>query len=150
MGALYNTVSSATNTTSTTTPMWTATTGGTKRMGLVGLTIGTDIAPADQASDFVLRRTSARGTSSGTFTPIQLDLADGAALFTFDISWSVAPTITAASDQQPIPVNQRALAILNFGGRGILVPITAGAGLALMAVATTAAAAYRFGTTWEE
>lgn len=151
MGARYGSNFSATNTASSTVPMSVITTGGTKRVRVYGLIVGCEAAPANQASQFSFRRTSARGTSSATVTPNPLDPADGAFLGTFDTGWSGNPTITANSDLEQLSMNQQATAQIMLGpGYEMVIPLTSGAGIALMSVATTAAASYQFSQLFEE
>jgi hypothetical protein len=151
MGAKYGANFSATSTASSTVPMSVITSGGTKRIRVYGLIVGCVAAPANQANQFSHRRTSARGTSSATVTPNPLDGADGAFLGTFDTGWSVNPTITANSDLEQLSLNQQATAQMMLGpGYEMIIPFTSGAGLALVAVATTAAASCQFAQLFEE
>jgi hypothetical protein len=124
--------------------MWAATVGANaKRFKLYQLLLGSAVAPASQASEFAVRRISARGTQNASFTPNPLDPADGAAQFTFDTGWAVNPTVTASSDMLNPSMNQQATFQWQVPqGYELIVPGTAGAGLALMSQSTTAAVAY--------
>jgi hypothetical protein len=151
MGALYNVSSNATNTASTTVPMYNMTTGGTKRFRVYHLMVGSDAVPANQAGKFQFARSSARGTSSTSITPNPMDPADGAFLGTYDTAWSGNPTITSASQLGNIAENQQATIQWMVDPKmGIVVPLTSGAGLALMAATTTSAANFPFSTYFEE
>jgi hypothetical protein len=140
-----------TNTASTTVPMWNLAGGTVSRLMLYDLISGSDATPADNYAEFAVRRTSAAGTTTATFTPTLLDSANGAAAGVFATTWSVNPTVTAASDLLNIPHNQRATFrwVANPGGE-LIVPVTAGAGLALMSVATNLAATYGWTAHWTE
>lgn len=151
MGDLYHVSSNATNTASTTVPMFALTTGATKRVKVYHLFIGCDAAPANQASKLQFSRSSAAGTPSTSITPNPLDPAAGASLATFATAWSGNPTIMSASQLGNFPLNQQATIQWMVDPKmGITIPVTSGAGLALMSVTTTAAANYVFGTYFEE
>jgi hypothetical protein len=152
MGARYAAFNLNTNTGSTTVPMWCLTGGTTKRVRLHHIIIGSAIAPANQAGNFALRRTSARGTATASFTPTILDLADPAAQATYDLTWSANPTITASSDLLNFAINQQATFqwMVDPDRGGIVIPGTAAAGLAMMSVSTTAAGVHVFNTFFQE
>lgn len=147
----YAAVNNKTNTASSTVPMWCLTGATTRRLKVFEMMFSSDAAPADQASKFALLRTSARGTQSTTITPNPLDPADPAAVATFDTAWSGNPTITASSELLQMATNQRATMrwLANVGSE-LVVPATAGAGLACMSVVTTGAANHVFSTLWQE
>lgn len=152
MGAKFTVSYTATSTASTTVPMGVLTGGTLKRLRLYGIIIGSVAAPANQANQFSVRRTSARGTSSQTVTPNPLDPADPACQALFDTGWSVNPTITASSDLAPnVSLNQQSTFSAQLGATyEMVIPAVSGAGAALMAVATTAAVACQFWTAFEE
>ncbi len=151
MGAKYLSKNSNTNTASTTVPMFCLTGGVNKRLRLYHLIAGCPIAPANQASSFEVQRTSARGTTSASFTPNPLDPADPACSATHDLTWAANPTITANSCMLPFPFNQQAtFQWMVDPSNGIIVPATAGAGLAGVCVSTTSAVQYNFGIYFEE
>jgi hypothetical protein len=143
MSAKYSAFATATNTASATVAMWCLTGGTAGRLSLYHLILGSAATPGNQAGLFALRRTSARGTQSTSFTPKPLDPADVACNATFDLTWSADPTVTASSDLLEIPVNQQAtFQWMVDPSYGIKVPATSGAGLAMMSVSTTSAAAH--------
>lgn len=151
MGAKYTGFVSATNTASTTVPMWVLTGGTSKRVRLYHTIVGSVATPANQAAHFAVRRTSAAGTSNASFTATKTDPADGASIAVFDTGWAVAPTITASSDLLVLPMNQQAtVQWMVDPANGLVIPATSGAGLAQMSVATTSAAAFLHNAFWEE
>lgn len=151
MGAKYAAFVSATNTASTTVPMWCLTGGTSKRVHLYHTIIGSVATPANQAAHFAVRRTSAAGTSNAAFVATKLDPADGASIAVFDTGWAVNPTITASSDLLPIVMNQQAtVQWMVDPANGLVIPATSGAGLAQMSVATTSAAAFVHSVFFEE
>src|SRR4051812_34991998 len=94
----YSTTASATNTTSTTVPMYTIVGAATTRLRIYDHLVQSLSTPADNYAEFCFRRVSARGTSSTSWTPTALDPADPASLAVSDLTWSGNPTITASSD----------------------------------------------------
>src|SRR5688572_9208681 len=151
MGAKYHATCTATNTASSTVPMWCLTGGATKRVRLYHMIIGSPATPANQAADFGVRRTSAAGTTSSAFVATKLDPADPVAIAVFDITWSANPTITASSDLCNIAMNQQATAQWMVDpSNGLVIPATAAAGLAMMSIATTSAASFRHSVFFEE
>jgi hypothetical protein len=149
--AAYAGFSNKTNTVSSTVPMFNLVGATTRRLRAYDFIVGCDAAPADQASKFVFRRTSAAGTSSSTVTPTKLDPADGASIALYDTAWSGNPTITASSDLLQVPVNQRAtFRWVAAPGSELVVPATAGAGLALISDVATSAANNAFTLIWAE
>lgn len=147
----YNGYSNATNTASTTVPMFTITGATTFRLRLYDFISGSDASPADNAAKFSFRRISSNGTTLATVTPNALDPADPASLAVYTTAWSVNPTITASSDLLQIPHNQRATVRWVAAPDGeLVVPATSGAGLALMAVVTSSAVNYAWTSHWME
>jgi hypothetical protein len=147
----YSGYVSATNTASATVPMLNLTGGTTTRLRIGDIIIGSNATPADNYAQFALRRTSAAGTTSATFTPTALDPADPAAAAVFATAWSVNPTITASSDLLEVSMNQRAtFRWVAAPDSEIIVPATAGAGVALMSVATSGNASYTHTVLWQE
>lgn len=147
----YAGYSNATNTASTTVPMFTITGAATFRARIYDFISGSDAAPADNAGKFSFRRISSNGTTSTTVTPNALDPGDPASLAVYTTAWSVNPTITANSDLLQIAHNQRGTFrwVASPGGE-LVIPATSGAGLALMAVVTTSAVNYAWTTHWAE
>ncbi len=151
MGAKYYATCLATNTGSTTVPMWALTGGTAKRVRFYHTIIGSAIAPANQAGDFAVRRTTSAGTTSSAFVATKLDLADGVSIAVFDITWAANPTITASSDCLNIAMNQQAtVQWMVDPSNGIVIPATSGAGLVMMSVSTTSAGAFRHAIFYEE
>ena len=110
-------------------------TGGTgKRLKIVEIHIGFDATPADMACKFDVQRTTAAGTATA-FTPVPLDAADGAAVFTAGYAHSAEPTYTAGAVLLEVGVNQRTTwDWYAIPGNELVVPATANAGLALRSV----------------
>jgi hypothetical protein len=151
MGRRYSGNAAATNTTSTTVPMFTLVGAATTRLFAYDLISGSNATPADNYAQFAMRRVSARGTQSATWTPTALDSANPASLAVFDTTWSVNPTITASSDLLQISHNQRAtFRWVAAPLSELVVPATAGAGLAWMAAGSNATASYNWTLLWEE
>jgi hypothetical protein len=80
MARRYTGFSNATNTVSTTVPMFTIVGAATTRLRLYDFISGSDATPADAATKLGFRRISAAGTTSATVTPTALDPADPASL----------------------------------------------------------------------
>lgn len=151
MSARYNGFSNATNTVSTTVPMFNLVGATSRRLRIYDFVVGSDATPADAACKYSFRRTSARGTQSASVVATALDPADPTAVGLYDTAWSGNPTITASSDLLQIPMNQRAtFRWIAVPGGELLVPATSGAGIALMSAVASATANYAFSTHWEE
>src|SRR5262249_53069121 len=126
MGAKYSAFNTSTNTASATVPMNTLTGGTSGRVRLYHILCGSPAAPANQAAQFAVRRTSARGTQSTSFTPKPLDPADVACNATYDTSWAANPTITASSDLLNWAQNQQAtFQWMVDPTNGLIIPATA-------------------------
>lgn len=150
MGA-YHGYNNKTNTVSSTVPMFNLVGLATKRLRVFEILIGSDATPVDAASKFVFRRTSARGTQSTTVTPNPFDPADPAAGAVYDTAWSANPTITANSDMLQVAISQRnTVRWLARPECEIVIPATAGAGLALISDVATSAANHAFSAFWNE
>ena len=94
----FNIFTNATNTASTTVPMFNLMATATSQIGIYEINAGSD-ATADNAVKYSIRRTSARQTQTATVTPTAADQnVTQSALTTCDTTWNVAPTITASSD----------------------------------------------------
>jgi hypothetical protein len=152
MGAKYAGFVVATNTASTTDPMFNLTGGTSKRVRLYHLIIGSPATPGNQAGRFAVRRASAAGTPNASFTPTALDPADPACSAAFSTGWAVMPTITANSDMLHPSLNQQSTFqwMVDPDRGAIVIPATSGAGLPLMAVATTSAASHSFNAFFQE
>ena len=156
-GARYNGFTHATNTASTTAPMFDIvgpTSGG--RCRVYEFNSGSDATPADVAAEFSFRRITADFGTPSAVTPTKLDPADGTARTLFSAPGGTAPTITASSDVYQWTQNGRA----NFRwvaapDSEIVIPLgtnqtTTCAGLALMAVVTSTAQDYSWSVLWVE
>lgn len=98
----------ATNTASTTTPMFNLMGTTTSQIGIFEINAGSD-ATADNAVKYGIRRSTVRGTQTATVTPTALDQnVTQAALTTCDTTWNVLPTITASSEVLQWGMHQRA------------------------------------------
>jgi len=151
MARAYHGYSNATNTVSTTVPMFTIVGAATFRLQLYQWISGSDATPADAATKLGFRRISARGTATTSVTANALDPADPASLALYDTVWSVNPTITASSEVLQVPHHQRASFRWDAApGFEIIVPATAGAGLALMSIVASATANYAWSSYWRE
>lgn len=149
--ARYSAFNTNTNTASTTVPMSCLTGGTSGRVRLYHLLIGSPATPGNQAAQFAIRRTTARGTQSASFTPKPLDPADVACNATWDSAWAANPTITAASDLLVIAMNQQASwQWMVDPTYGLVIPATAGNGLALLSDATTSAASFLYNGFFKE
>jgi hypothetical protein len=149
----YAAVCSQTNTVSSTVPMFNLVGAATRRLKVFELLFGCPATPADEASKFAIRRTTADGSPLTDFTPTKLDPADGASIARLDLTWTGAaePTITANSDLLQIAINQRAtFRWLAAPGSELIVPATAEAGLALISDVATSPASHAFTVLWSE
>jgi len=98
----------ATNTASATVPMVSGFATATNQIGIYEVNAGSD-ASADNAVKYAIRRGSARGTAATSYTPIAVDQnVTQAALSTWDLTWNINPTITAASECLQWGMHQRA------------------------------------------
>src|SRR5260221_9337433 len=98
----------AINTASATTAMFNLMATATNVIGVYEINAGSD-ATADNAVKYAMMRTSAKQTSATSFTPIASDQnVTQAALSTFDLTWNIAPTITASSVSLQWGMHQRA------------------------------------------
>lgn len=98
----------ATNTASATVPLFNLMATATNQIGIYEINMGSD-ATADNAVKYSIARTSARQTQSATVTPTAVDQnVTQAALCTCDVTWNIAPTITASSAVLQWGMHQRA------------------------------------------
>lgn len=147
----YTGFSNATNTVSTTVPMFTIVANTTVRIRVYDFVSGSDATPADAATKLGFRRISAAGTSSASVTPNALDPADPAALAAYATAWNINPTITASSEVLQVAHNQRAtFRWVAVPDSELIIPATSGAGLALMSIVASATANYAWTTLWQE
>jgi hypothetical protein len=151
MARRYTGFSNATNTVSTTVPMFTLVGATTTRLRLYDFISGSDATPADAAFKLAFRRISAAGTTSATVTPNPLDPADPASLAAYGTAWNINPTVTASSEVLQVAHNQRAtFRWVAIPDGELIVPATSGAGLALMAVVASATSNVAWSTSWQE
>ena len=148
----YAGYSNKTNTVSATVPMFVITGAAAGRLKVYQHIVGSDATPADVAAKMAFQRTSARGTQSTTVAPNPLDPADPAtARAVYDTAWSGNPTITALSTLlQYAMVGRSSLIWTAAPGKELVVPATAGAGLALVSVVATTAQNFAWTTFWDE
>ncbi len=151
MGRRYNGYTNATNTASTTAPMWNLVGATTTRLRVYDFVSGSDAAPADNAAKFGLSRTTVDFGTPAAVTPNALDKADPASLALFSTPGGTAPTITATSTLYQWPQNSRATYRWVAAPMGeLVVPATAAAGICLLAVVTTSAVNFAWTVHWEE
>jgi hypothetical protein len=87
----------ATNTASATVPMICGMATALNQIAIYEINSGSD-ASADNAVKYAIMRASARGTSSASVTPNNVDQNNTmTGLSTWDTAWNINPTITAAS-----------------------------------------------------
>lgn len=147
----YHAYANKTNTASSTVPMFCITGGTTIRVGIYDILVSSDATPADNVAEYAIRRTTARGTASTSFTPVALDSGDPAAIATFDTAWSANPTITANSDLLQWAQNQRTtFRWVAAPGGELWTPATSGNGFALLCDSTSAAVSWNFSVHWIE
>jgi len=142
----------ATNTTSTTAPMWAVYGAATFRLALYDLLHGADATPADNYGEFNLVRATTLGTTSATFTPQALDPGDPAALGSFVTTWSLQPTVGAATTGvlQWTQNSRAAFRWVAVPDGEIIIAATAAAGLACMPVGSNTATTYQTTIHWRE
>lgn len=132
--ANYAIVASPTNTQSNTLPSLTLIGSSNKRLKVYLFFISSEAPPNDQSVLYAWQRCSTAGTPGGSFTPVLLDLADGAAFATCGVAtFSVGPTLTNNAFVWRGGVNLRSGYHFQAApGREIVVPATANAGIAAM------------------
>lgn len=102
--ARYSVSGNATNTASKT--MLGITGSTTKQLRVKEFHIAFDATPADMATRFQVKRSTAAGTSTA-WTPVALDSSAATATFTAGYNHTVEPTYTANAVLLDIAVNQR-------------------------------------------
>ena len=149
MGRRYSGYGSDTNTAATSQISLTST--AAIRPRIYDFIVGSAATPADNAGEWVWRRTTAAGTSTA-FTPVALDPGDPAAAGLVGVNHSVEPTYTAAADLLHFAINQRATFRWVAAPLGeLILPATAAAGAGLLAVSVGGSAvAYQYQVFWEE
>lgn len=108
--------------------------GASQRLAIQQIIVNIGVAPTT-APAFYLVRTTARGTQASTLAAQPLDVADAGAIGTLDVCGTAgsAPTFTAANKLSVggLAVTAGGAFIWTFGEEGLIIPATAGAGLAL-------------------
>jgi len=128
-----------TNTASTTLVGLSQPTVALKRLKLFYIEVLSS-ASADNASEEVIKRSTAAGTSTA-FTPTLADPADGVASAVFGVNHSIEPTYTAASELLDVGGHQRSTFQWYAAPESeLVIPVTNAAGLGLFVI--TAAVAY--------
>lgn len=126
------------------------TSAATVRPAIYDIGISSVATPADQSSDYILKRYTAAGTSTGV-TPNALDPANPASLAAGGVNHSVEPTYTANSELFRFAVNLRhTFRFICSPGGEFYAPATAANGLGLLANAVTSAFAALYTLHFEE
>ena len=126
------------------------TSAATIRPKIYDLIVGSDAAPDDQSSEFVLQRYTVAGTSTA-FTPIALDPADPASLASAGYNHSAEPTYTAAALLLEWAMNQRAtFRWCAVPGGEIVLPATAANGAGIQTITTSTGFNTNFTIHYEE
>ena len=148
MGRRYSGYGADTNTASTTQVELRSAT--TIRPRIYDFLIGSAATPADNAGEYVFRRTTTIGTHTA-FTAIALDPGDPASLAVFGVNHSAEPTYTANSDLLHFATNQRATFrwVAAPGGEIVLPAAANGCGLLAVSIGG-AAVVMQYQVHWEE
>lgn len=109
----------------------------TCRGKIFDFTISSYATPADQATQFVLQRSTANGTGT-SFTPNNLDPAGPAGAMAAAVNHSGEPTYTSAKQLWRNSVNQRGTWRMSCNpGAEFLIPATQNAGIGLFSLVST-------------
>lgn len=150
MARNYAVSDAKTNTLSTTVPLGNLTGAATIRPRIYEILMGSD-AVASNAAKYAFQRGTARGTQSTSVTPQALEPSDPGATCTWDNTWSVNPTLTGSAFLWTLGLNQQiTYRWLAAPGKELIMPATAGAGLALMCLTQNAAFNAVYTTYFEE
>jgi hypothetical protein len=149
-GRRYNGFTNATNTASTTAPMFTMTGATTVRAKLYEFNSGSDATPADTTGKFAWMRHTANFGTPVAIVPVALDPGDPASLILTSAPGGTAPTITAVSVLYQWAQNGRANFRWVAAPDGEIVMPASTNGLALMAVVTVTAQNYAWSYQWAE
>lgn len=90
----------------------------TMRARIFQIVVGSAATPANQASDFVVGRTTALGTEGSGYVPNNLDPAGPAGAYDSGVAHSIEPTYTASKELLAFPVNQQATYTWHAHGEG--------------------------------
>lgn len=114
-------------------------TAGGNRGYIYDFSLGSVATPADQAGSYDMIRTTAVGTEASGYTPVLLDLADGASTLDSGVSHTVEPT-QSGNELMRYALNQRATFRWVASPNGeLVIPATTGNGIAMTRRASTAA-----------
>lgn len=152
MARKYSAFSNATNTTSTTVPMYDIKSAATFRLRIYDWLSGSDATPADAATKLAFQRTTTNGSPSAAVTANAIDPGDPASLAVYNTAWSTTnPTVTANSTILQVAQNQRAtFRWVAAPDSELFAPATAVNGIALLSVVASATANYAWTTMWME
>jgi hypothetical protein len=130
--------------------MFTIVGAATTRLRLYDFISGSDATPADAAFEARLPSHLARGTRRPPWRERARPGGSGVAR-AYDTTWNINPTITATSEVLQVAHNQRAtFRWVAIPDGELIVPATAGAGLALMSIVASATANYAWSSSWQE
>jgi hypothetical protein len=150
-GRRYSGFTNATNTQSSTAPLFNLVGATTTRVRVYDFISGSDATPADNAAKFAFQRTTVNFGTPVAVTPVALDPADPASLCLFSTPGGTAPTITANSTLLQVAHNQRAtFRWVAAPDSELVIPATAAAGICLTPLVATAAVNYAFTLLWAE
>jgi hypothetical protein len=109
-----------------------------RRVKVYDVMMGSEATAADNPFLWLFQRTTAAGTSTA-ITPLAIDPADAAALFTAGQAHTVEPTYTANAILLDIALNQRATFrwVASPGGE-LVIPATASNGIGIQTPTATA------------
>lgn len=151
MAQSFGVAFNATNTASATVPMGSLFATAVVAPRIYEINAGSD-ATADNAVKYSVMRASARGTSSTSIVPQNLDQNGGAVNSTFDTAWNIPPTITAVSQLLQWGQHQRGTYRWVAYDYTKMLQMSAGTGkgLVLMSVVVTSAFNGVFSIAFEE
>src|SRR5262245_30942586 len=124
----------------------------TIRPRIYDIMISSVATPADNAGEYVLRRTTTVGSGGSAYTPVAIDPGDPASLAAFRVADTVEPAYTSNADVWgPVGINQRATFRWVAAPMGeVILPAAAnGAGLLVTGIGGSAVAV-RATMYWEE
>ena len=114
--------------------------------------VGCAATPGDQASQFVLQRTTAVGTEGSGLVPAPLDPADGVSTYDFGLGvFGAEPTYTAAKVMVAFALHQRnTFRWVAMPGSEIVLPITDSNGAGIKSTTGTGTASHNACILFEE
>ena len=132
----YSISGNATNTQSSTLPLFTVISTANVRPEIYSFTLSSDAAPADHIAKYIFQRCSTAGTPGSSITPVALDsVADEPApVVTSGLAvFSAGPTLTANKIAYQVAVHQRIPYRWDCkDGKEIVLPATAANGIAVL------------------